>query len=116
MSYDEKSYNVTITKHTAVFCVIKFQNRVLRDIFGPTKEEVTGGWRKFYDAELHGLYSSNIIRMIKWRRMSQTEHVTCKGQNRNVYTNLVGKHEWQEPLGGCTYRMEAHINLYRTDI
>jgi len=42
---------------------------MLRNIFGPTKEEVTGGWRNFYDEKLYDLYSSNIIRMIK-RRMS----------------------------------------------
>jgi hypothetical protein len=46
-----------------------FENRVLRGIFGPKRDEVTGGWRKLHN-ELHNLYSSpNIIRMIKSRRM-----------------------------------------------
>jgi hypothetical protein len=47
-----------------------FENRVLRRIFGPERDEVTGGWRKLHNEELHGLYSSpNIIRVIKSRRM-----------------------------------------------
>jgi hypothetical protein len=47
-----------------------FENRVLRRIFGPNGDEVTGGWRKLHNEELHNLYSSpNIIRMIKSRRM-----------------------------------------------
>jgi hypothetical protein len=46
-----------------------FENRVLRRIFGPKKDEVTGGWRKLHNEELHNLYSSpSIIRMIKSRR------------------------------------------------
>jgi hypothetical protein len=50
-----------------------FENRVLRRIFGPTRDEVTGGWRKLHNEELHGLYSSpNIIRVIKARRMRWT--------------------------------------------
>jgi hypothetical protein len=44
-----------------------FENRVLRRVFGPKRDEVTGGWRKLHSEELHNLYSSpNIIRMIKW--------------------------------------------------
>jgi hypothetical protein len=47
-----------------------FENRVLRRTFGPTRDDVTGGWRKLHNEELHNLYSSpNIIRMIKSRRM-----------------------------------------------
>jgi hypothetical protein len=47
-----------------------FENRVLRRIFGPKRDEVTGDWWKLHNAELHNLYSSrNIIRMIKSRRM-----------------------------------------------
>jgi hypothetical protein len=47
-----------------------FENRVVRRIFGPKRDEVTGGWRKLQDEELHGLYSSpNIVRVIKARRM-----------------------------------------------
>jgi hypothetical protein len=47
-----------------------FENRVLRRIFGPRRDEVTADWRKLHNEELHNLYSSpNIIRMIKSRRM-----------------------------------------------
>jgi hypothetical protein len=47
-----------------------FENRVLRRIFGPKRDEVTGGWRKLHNEELHGLYSlSSIVRVIKARRM-----------------------------------------------
>jgi hypothetical protein len=47
-----------------------FENRVLRRMFGPKREKVTGDWRKLHNEELHNLYySPNIIRMIKSRRM-----------------------------------------------
>jgi hypothetical protein len=47
-----------------------FENRVLRRIFGPKKDQVTGGWRRLHNEELRNLYSSpSIIRMIKSRRM-----------------------------------------------
>jgi hypothetical protein len=53
-----------------------FENRVLRRIFGPKRDEVTGGWRKLHNEELHKLYSSpSIIRMIKSRRMRWAGHV-----------------------------------------
>jgi hypothetical protein len=52
-----------------------FENRVLRRIFGPKRDEVTGGWRELHNEELHNLYSSpNIIRMIKSRRMRLAGH------------------------------------------
>jgi hypothetical protein len=54
-----------------------FENRVLRRIFGPKRDEVTGGWRKLHNDELHGLYSSPIIvRVIKARRMRWAGHTT----------------------------------------
>jgi hypothetical protein len=53
-----------------------FENRVLRSIFGPKRDEVIGGWRKLYNEELHNSYSSsNIIRMMKSRRMRWAGHV-----------------------------------------
>jgi hypothetical protein len=53
-----------------------FENRVLRRIFGPTRDEETGGWRKLHNEELHNLYSSpSIIRIIKSSRMRWAEHV-----------------------------------------
>jgi hypothetical protein len=69
-----------------------FENRVLRGIFGPKSDEVTGGWRKLHNEELHGLYSSpSIIRVIKSRRMKWAEHVARMGEVRNAYSILVGK-------------------------
>jgi hypothetical protein len=62
-----------------------FENRVLRRIFGPTRDEVTGEWRKLHSGELHNLYlSPDIIRQIKSRRMRWAGHVARMGEGRNV--------------------------------
>jgi hypothetical protein len=67
-----------------------FENRVLRRIFGPNRDEVTGEWRKLHSEELHNLYSSqDIIRQIKSRRMTRAGHVARKGENRKLYNILV---------------------------
>jgi len=71
-----------------------FENRVLRRIFGPKRDAVTGVWRKLYSEELNDLYSSpNIIRVIKSRRMGWAEHVACMEERRGVYRVLLGKPE-----------------------
>jgi hypothetical protein len=58
-----------------------FENRVLRRIFGPKRDEVTGGWRELHNEELHDLYSSpSIIRMIKSRRIRWAGHVARMGR------------------------------------
>ena len=58
-----------------------FENRVLRRIFGPKRDEVTGEWRKLHNEELNNLYSSpNIVRLIKSRRMRWAEHVARMGR------------------------------------
>jgi hypothetical protein len=63
------------------------------------KDEVTGGWRKLYNEELHNLYSSpNTIRMIKSRRMRWAGHV-ARMETRNAYTILVGKSNGKRLLG-----------------
>jgi hypothetical protein len=73
-----------------------FENRVLRRIFGPKRNEVTGEWRKLHNEELHNLRSlQSIIRMIKSRRMRWVGHVAQMWKNRNMYRLLVGK----RPLG-----------------
>jgi hypothetical protein len=78
-----------------------FQNRVLRRIFGPRRDEVTGDWRKLHNEKLHNLYSSpNIIRMIKSRRMGWAGHVARMRETRNAYRILVGNPEGKRPLGG----------------
>jgi hypothetical protein len=76
-----------------------FENRLLRRIFGPKRDEVTGEWRKLHNEELHILYSSpNIIRQIKSRRMRWAGHVACMGAERNVYRVLMGKPEGKRYL------------------
>jgi hypothetical protein len=71
-----------------------FESRVLRRIFGPEMDEVTGGWRKLHNEELHGLYSSpSIIRVIKSRRMRWAGHVARMGEVRGAYNILVGRPE-----------------------
>jgi hypothetical protein len=76
------------------------ENRVLRRIFGPKWDEVTGDWRKLHNEELHILYSSpNIIRQIKSRRIRWVEHVARMGGERKVYRVLVGKPKGKRPLG-----------------
>jgi len=58
-----------------------FENRVLRRIFGPRRDEVTGEWRKLHNEELNDLYCSpNIVRVIKSRRMRWAVHVACMGR------------------------------------
>jgi hypothetical protein len=77
-----------------------FENRVLRRIFGPKRDEVSGEWRKLHNEELHDLYSSpSIIRIIKKRRMRWAGHVARMGEKRNAYRLLVGKPEGKIPLG-----------------
>jgi hypothetical protein len=67
-----------------------FENRVLRRIFGPKRDEVTGERRKMHNGELHNLYSSpDIIRQIKSRRMRWAGHVARVGEGRNAYRVLV---------------------------
>jgi hypothetical protein len=69
-----------------------FENRVLRRIFGPKRDEVTGECRKLHNEELHDLYSSpSIIKIIKARRMRWARHVARMGDKRNAYRLLVGK-------------------------
>jgi hypothetical protein len=71
-----------------------FENRVLRRIFGPKRDEVTGEWRKLLNGELHNLYSSpDIIRQIKSRRMMWAGHVALMGEGKKFYRVLVGNPE-----------------------
>jgi hypothetical protein len=94
-----------------------FENRVLRRIFGPTRDDVTGEWRKLHTGELHNLYSSpDIIRQIKSRRMRWGGHVACMGEGRNVYRVVVGKPEGKRPLGRPRRRWEDGIKMVLREI
>jgi hypothetical protein len=69
-----------------------FENRVLRGIFGPKRDEVMGEWRKLHNGELHNMYSpADIVRQIKSRRMRWAGHVARMGVGRNLYRVLMGK-------------------------
>jgi len=71
-----------------------FENRVLRKVFGPKRDEVTGEWRKLHNEELNDLYSlPNIVRMVKSRRMRWAGHVVRMEKDRDVHRVLVGKNE-----------------------
>jgi hypothetical protein len=77
-----------------------FENRVLRRIVGTVRDEVMEGWRKLHNEELHNLYSSsNIIRMIKSRRIRWTGHIACIAERRNAYRILMERPEGKRPLG-----------------
>jgi hypothetical protein len=76
-----------------------FENSVLRRIFGPKRDEVTGEWRKLHNEELCDLNSSpSIIRIIKSRRMRWAGHIARMGKKRNAYRLLVGKPVGKRPL------------------
>jgi len=83
------------------------QNRLLRRIFGPKRDEAIREWRKLHNEELNYLYSSpNIIRVIKSGRMRLAGHVGRMGERRGLYRILVGKPEGKRPLGRPRGRWE----------
>jgi hypothetical protein len=85
---------------------------VFRRIFGPKRDEVTGGWRKLHNEELHNLYSSpSIIRMIESRRMRWTGHVARMGLKCNAYRILIGKLEGKRTLGRQRRRWVDNIKM-----
>ena len=89
-----------------------FGNLVLRRIFGPKRDEVTGEWRKLHNEELNDLHSSpNIVRVIKWRRMKWAGHVALMVGKRGVYRVLMGKPEGKRPLGRPRRRWEGNIKM-----
>jgi hypothetical protein len=90
-----------------------FENRVLRRIFGPKRDEVTGKWRRLHNEELDLYLSPNIVRVIKSRRMRWAGHVARMGEKRGAYTILVGRPEGRRPLGRPRRRWEDNI---KTDL
>jgi hypothetical protein len=89
-----------------------FENRVLRRIFEPKRDVVTGEWRKLHIEELRNLYSSpDIIMQVKSRRMRWAGYVARMGEERKVYKVLVGKPEGKRPLGRPRHRWEDGIRM-----
>jgi hypothetical protein len=85
---------------------------VLRRIFGPKRDEVTGGWRKLHNEKLRDLYSSpSIIRIINSRRMRWAGHAARMDEKRNAYRLLVGKPEGRRPLGRRKRRWANTIKM-----
>ena len=89
-----------------------FEKRVLRRIFGPRRDGVTGEWRKLHNEELNDLYCSpNIVRVIKSRIMRWTWHVARMEEGRGVHRVLVGKSEGNRPLGRPRHRWKDNIKM-----
>ena len=87
-----------------------FENRVLRRVFGPKRDEVTGEWIKLHNEELRDFYSlPNSVRVVKSRKMRWTGHVARVGEGRGVHRVLVGKPEGKRPLGRPRRRWEDNI-------
>jgi hypothetical protein len=88
-----------------------FENRVLRRIFGPKRDEVTGEWRRLHNGKIHNFYSSlDIIRRIKSRRMKWVGHVAHMGQDRKVY-KVLGNSEGKSPLGRLWCRRKDGLRM-----
>jgi hypothetical protein len=89
-----------------------FENRVLRRIFGPKRDELTGEWKELRNEELNDLYSlSNIFRVIKSRRTKWAVHVAHMGERRGVYRILVWKPEGKRPLRRPRRRWEDNNKM-----
>jgi hypothetical protein len=86
-----------------------FENRMLRRVFGPKKDEVTGEWRKLHNEELNDL--TNTVRVVKSRRMRWAGHVARMGEERGAHRMLVRKPEGKRPLGRPRRRWEDTIKM-----
>jgi hypothetical protein len=88
------------------------ENKLLKRIFGPERDEIAGEWRRIHNEELNDQYSSpNIIRVIKSRRIRWAEHVARMGEGRGAYNILVGRPERRRPLGRPRRRWEDNIKM-----
>ena len=90
---------------------------MLRRVFGPKRDEVTGEWRKLHKEELRDLYSlPNIVREVKSRRMRWAGHVPRMEEGRGVHRVLVGKAEGKRSLGRTRSRWEDNIKMDLQDV
>ena len=94
-----------------------FENRVLRRVFGPKRDEVTREWRKLHNEELRDLYSlPNNVRVVKSRRMRWAGHVARMGEGRVVQRVLMGKPEGKRPMGRPRRRWEDNIKMVLQEV
>ena len=94
-----------------------YENRVLRRIFGPKRDEVTGEWRKLHNEELSDLYSSpNIVRGIKSRRMRRVGRAARTEDRSGMYRVLVGRSEGKRLFGRPLQRWEDNIKMYLQEV
>ena len=94
-----------------------FEIMVLRRMFGPKREEVTGKWRKLRNEELNDMYySPSSVRLIKSRKMRWAGHVARMGERRGVYRVLVEKPEGKRPLGSPRRRWKDNIKMYLQEV
>jgi hypothetical protein len=107
--YGCESWSLTLREE----CRLRvFENRVLRKILWPKRDEVTGEWRRLHNKELYALYSSpNIIWVIKSRRLRWAGHVARVGKRRGAYRALVGKPEGRRRLERRRRRWEDSIKM-----
>jgi hypothetical protein len=93
-----------------------FENRVLRRIYGPMRDELTGVFRKLHNEELNLYSSPNIIQVMKLRIMRWVEHVASLGVRRGADRVLVGKPEGKRSLGRPRHRWEGNIKMDLQDV
>ena len=92
-----KAQSVTLRE---VFRLRVLENRMLRKIFGPKRDEIKGNWREMHNEALHDLYCSpNIVRVIKSRRVRRLGNVARMGKPQCAYRVSMGKYEVNSPLG-----------------
>jgi hypothetical protein len=93
------------------------QNRVLRRVFGPKREEVARGWRRLHNEELHNLYTSPcLIRMIKSRRVRWVGHVARMRGMRYAYKVPVGKPDGKRPLARPRHTWDDNSRMYLREV
>ena len=106
--YGCETWSLTLKKERRLWV---FENRVLRRIFGPKRDEVTREWRKLHNEELNLYCSPNIFRVMKSRRMRWAGHVARVRERRGVYRVLVEKPEGKRPLGNSRYRWKDNVKM-----
>jgi hypothetical protein len=111
LSVTKKSKNENIQDYNFACDFVWVRNLVLRRIFGPKRDEVTGRWRKLHNEELRDLCPSpSIIRIINLRRR-WVGHVARMGEKRNAYMLLVRKPDGKRPLGRPRRRWVDNIKM-----